>query len=176
MNREQKNKIVSTLTNHLAESKNIYFTDIAGLNSEQTYNLRGMCFEKGVNVSVVKNTLLKIASEKNKIELSGDLFSGSTAIALSYEEPVAAAKVIKGFLKDHELPIVKGLVFEGAYHDAGQFYWGTKEAFNSNSSILSDIVIPFILPRHLVQDIDTLEDWRRAEIMHEVIQKINREI
>jgi len=65
---------------------------------------------------------------------------------------------------------------EEAYHDAGQFYWGTKEAFNSNSSILSDTVIPFILPRHLVQDIDTLEDWRRAEIMHEVIQKINREI
>jgi pseudaminic acid cytidylyltransferase len=65
---------------------------------------------------------------------------------------------------------------EEAYHDAGQFYWGTKETFNSNSSILSDTVIPFILPRHLVQDIDTLEDWRRAEIMHEVIQKINREI
>ena len=65
---------------------------------------------------------------------------------------------------------------EEAYHDAGQFYWGTKEAFNSNSSILSETVIPFILPRHLVQDIDTLEDWRRAEIMHEVIQKINREI
>jgi pseudaminic acid cytidylyltransferase len=65
---------------------------------------------------------------------------------------------------------------EEAYHDAGQFYWGTKEAFNSNSPILSDTVIPFILPRHLVQDIDTLEDWITAEIMHEVIQKINREI
>ena len=65
---------------------------------------------------------------------------------------------------------------EEAYHDAGQFYWGTKEAFNSNSPISSDTVIPFILPRHLVQDIDTLEDWITAEIMHEVIQKINREI
>ena len=65
---------------------------------------------------------------------------------------------------------------EEAYHDAGQFYWGTKETFNSNSSILSDTVIPYILPRHLVQDIDTLEDWKRAEIMHEVIQKIKREI
>jgi len=62
------------------------------------------------------------------------------------------------------------------YHDAGQFYWGTKEAFNSNFPISSDTVIPFILPRHLVQDIDTLEDWITAEIMHEVIQKIKREI
>ena len=35
---------------------------------------------------------------------------------------------------------------EEAYHDAGEFYWGTREAFNSNSSVLSDTVIPFILP------------------------------
>jgi len=70
---------------------------------------------------VVKNTLLKIASQKNDINLSNDLFVGSTAIALSYDEPVAAAKVIKGFLKEHDLPTVKGLVFEGAYHEANQF-------------------------------------------------------
>ena len=63
-----------------------------------------------------------------------------------------------------------------AYHDAGQFYWGTKQAFNSDTSILSEIVIPYILPRYLVQDIDTLEDWKRAEIMHKVMQKMNREI
>jgi len=62
------------------------------------------------------------------------------------------------------------------YHDAGQFYWGTKQSFNSDISILSKIVIPYILPRHLVQDIDSTEDWIRAEIMHEVIQKINRKI
>jgi len=64
---------------------------------------------------------------------------------------------------------------EEAYHDAGQFYWGTKEVFNSNTSWLSDTVIPYILPRHLVQDIDTPEDWKRAEIMHEVIEKISKE-
>ena len=57
-----------------------------------------------------------------------------------------------------------------AYHDAGQFYWGTKLAFNSDASILSEIVIPYILPRYLVQDIDTLEDWKRAEIMYKAMQ------
>jgi pseudaminic acid cytidylyltransferase len=64
---------------------------------------------------------------------------------------------------------------EEAYHDAGQFYWGTKEVFFNNSSWLSEAVIPYILPRHLVQDIDTPEDWKRAEIMHEVIEKISKE-
>lgn len=63
---------------------------------------------------------------------------------------------------------------EETYHDAGQFYWGTKQAWNSDNSILSDTVIPYILPRHLVQDIDSPEDWLRAEIMYKVIQKMNR--
>ena len=65
---------------------------------------------------------------------------------------------------------------EEAYHDAGQFYWGTKQAFNIDISLLSEVVIPYILPRHLVQDIDSPEDWTRAEIMHQVIQKMNREM
>jgi len=118
----QKNiKNVELLTNKLSKAKSIYFTDYLGLNVSDVTALRKKFFECNVEYLVVKNTLLKIASEKNKIELSNVLFAGSIAIALSYEEPVAAAKVIKGFLKDHELPIVKGLVFEGAYHDAGQF-------------------------------------------------------
>lgn len=54
---------------------------------------------------------------------------------------------------------------EEAYHDAGQFYWGTAHAFLSDTVIFSAASIPIILPRHLVQDIDTPEDWERAELM-----------
>ena len=118
----QKNiKNVEQLTDKLSKAKSIYFTDYLGLNVSDVTALRKEFFECNVEYLVVKNTLLKIASEKNKIVLSDDLFTGSTAIALSYEEPVAAAKVLKGFLKDRKLPVVKGLVFEGAYHDADQF-------------------------------------------------------
>lgn len=118
----QKNiKNVENLSEKLSKAKSIYFTDYLGLNVSDVTALRKKFFENNVEYLVVKNTLLKIASQKNDIVLSEDLFSGSTAIALSYEEPVAAAKVIKSFLKDHDLPIVKGLVFEGIYHEAGQF-------------------------------------------------------
>tara|TARA_B110000467_G_C18224171_1_gene424827 strand:- start:367 stop:891 length:525 start_codon:yes stop_codon:yes gene_type:complete len=118
----QKNiKNVEQLTDKLSKAKSIYFTDYLGLNVSDVTALRKKFFEKNVEYLVVKNTLLKIASKKNDINLSNDLFAGSTAIALSYDEPVAAAKVIKGFLKDHDLPTVKGLVFEGAYHEANQF-------------------------------------------------------
>jgi N-acylneuraminate cytidylyltransferase len=53
-----------------------------------------------------------------------------------------------------------------AFHDAGQFYWGTVDAYLSSKPIFSEHGIPIILPRHLVQDIDTQEDWDRAELMY----------
>lgn len=58
-----------------------------------------------------------------------------------------------------------------AYHDAGQFYWGHSSAFLSGKSTFSQQSIPIILPRHLVQDIDTLEDWKRAELMYQAYVK-----
>lgn len=53
-----------------------------------------------------------------------------------------------------------------AYHDAGQFYWGTREAWLSHRPIFSPDSAPVVLPRHRVQDIDTPEDWERAEWMY----------
>lgn len=55
---------------------------------------------------------------------------------------------------------------EEAYHDAGQFYWGRTDDYLSSKRIFSERGIPIILPRHLVQDIDTQEDWDRAELMY----------
>ena len=61
---------------------------------------------------------------------------------------------------------------EEAYQDAGQFYW-TNLNINSNEIIFGKDSILIILPRHLVQDIDTLEDWTRAEFMYEALKKSN---
>jgi pseudaminic acid cytidylyltransferase len=53
-----------------------------------------------------------------------------------------------------------------AYHDAGQFYWGRTEDYLSAKPFFSEYGIPIILPRHLVQDIDTPEDWYCVELMY----------
>ncbi len=58
---------------------------------------------------------------------------------------------------------------EETYHDAGQFYWGKKSAWLKNNMMFSPKSAPVILPRHRVQDIDTLEDWKRAELMFKVL-------
>ncbi|MBU1659451.1 pseudaminic acid cytidylyltransferase [bacterium] len=58
---------------------------------------------------------------------------------------------------------------EEAYQDAGQFYWS--KIGKSSDVIFSSESIPIVLPRHLVQDIDTQEDWKRAEFMYEALIK-----
>jgi pseudaminic acid cytidylyltransferase len=58
---------------------------------------------------------------------------------------------------------------EAAYHDAGQFYWGTAHAFLDDVPLFSSRSIGVILPRLLVQDIDTAEDWEQAEAMFRVV-------
>ena len=60
---------------------------------------------------------------------------------------------------------------EESYHDAGQFYWGKAEAFKQQKSLFSKSATPYILPQHLVQDIDTMEDWKKAELTYKIIQK-----
>lgn len=118
----QKNiKNVKELSEKLSMAKSIYFTDYLGLNVSDVTSLRKKFFESNVEYLVVKNTLLKIASIENKIELSDEILSGSTAIAISYDEPVAAAKIIKKFLKNHELPNIKGLLFEGSFLPVSDF-------------------------------------------------------
>ena len=59
---------------------------------------------------------------------------------------------------------------EEAYHDAGQFYWGTAEAWTTEKVIFGTESTPVILPRHRVQDIDTPEDWDRAEWLFKAMQ------
>jgi len=56
-----------------------------------------------------------------------------------------------------------------AFHDAGQFYWADAKKFLEERSFLTRDALPFILPRYLVQDIDTPEDWERAEIMFKTL-------
>ena len=61
---------------------------------------------------------------------------------------------------------------EEAFHDAGQFYWGRAEAWLTGKPIFSTNAAPVILHRHRVQDIDTPEDWVRAEWMFKALQEI----
>ncbi|MEC9483022.1 MAG: pseudaminic acid cytidylyltransferase [Halomonas sp.] len=59
---------------------------------------------------------------------------------------------------------------EEAWHDAGQFYWGRAHAWLAGTPLFDSGSVPVPLPRHRVQDIDTLEDWQRAEWLFRAMQ------
>lgn len=57
-----------------------------------------------------------------------------------------------------------------AFQDAGQFYWGRRDAWLRGDALFSSKSLPVVLPRHLVQDIDTAEDWKRAEYLYAALK------
>jgi N-acylneuraminate cytidylyltransferase len=69
------------------------------------------------------------------------------------------------FWPDYELTRSQDL--PEAWHDAGQFYWGRTNSFLNRDGVFSARSYPVVLPRYLVQDIDTPEDWELAERMFE---------
>jgi CMP-N-acetylneuraminic acid synthetase len=84
-----------------------------------------------------------------------------------------AIKIVQGDKVDMFYPEhlnTRSQDMEEAYHDAGQFYWGKAQAFKDQLPFFSEVATPYILPRYLVQDIDTMEDWIRAEAMYKVLQ------
>jgi N-acylneuraminate cytidylyltransferase len=60
------------------------------------------------------------------------------------------------------------------FHDAGQFYWGQVSAFTQQRPIFSARSRAHLIPRHLVQDIDTTEDWVRAELIFRTFRETSR--
>ncbi len=111
MKKELKTQVLETISAQLQKYPNFYITDIAGLNAEDTYNLRKECFQENIKLTVVKNTLFKkVLSDKGnaELELLFPTLEGNTAI-MYCESPNAPAKLIKKFNKaGSEKPALKG--------------------------------------------------------------------
>ena len=110
---EKNIKELERLSDVFSKAKSIYFTEYHGLKVSEITKLRSEFYKADVEYLVAKNTLLKKAALSNNIEGLDIVLKGSTAIAVSYGESVAPAKVIKEFTKDSDLPGVKGILFDG---------------------------------------------------------------
>jgi len=92
----------------------------------------------------------------------------------SFPYPIMRALKIRGdgrvamFWPEHENTRSNDL--PAAYHDAGQLYWGRTERLLASGRLISGDAVPIILPRYLVQDIDTPEDWDTAERMFQALR------
>ena len=101
-----------------SNSNHFYITDYSSLTVEQINNLRRICFDKGVQIKVLKNTLIKKALERiNETAYTGlyDSLSGPTAVMFS-ETSNLPARIIEEFRKKHDKPVLKA-----AYIDTDVF-------------------------------------------------------
>ncbi|MAM64249.1 MAG: 50S ribosomal protein L10 [Candidatus Marinimicrobia bacterium] len=112
---------VKYLTDKLESASAIYFTDYLGLDVDSITKLRSEFFHASVEFKVTKNTLLKLAAENMKIEGLDDYLVGSTAIAISLDEPTSPAKVLKSFMKEHDKPEVKAILFDGEVLEVSEY-------------------------------------------------------
>ena len=134
MTREEKAVIIDDLVEKFNNNDFFYVTDASGLTVDEVNRLRGMCFDKGVEYTVVKNTLIKKALEKMDTDYASfdeDVLKGFSGIMFSSESGNAPAKIIKEFRKtDKEgtRPILKG-----ASIDSDLFIG------NENLNMLSDL-------------------------------------
>lgn len=111
MNRSEKKAVVSEVSERLARASAVILTDFSGLKVEQMTELRQKLRDSGLEYLVVKNTLLKLASQGTESESLTQNLSGPNGLGFSYDDPVALAKVLVDFAKDNpKLEIREGVL------------------------------------------------------------------
>ena len=140
MTREEKNQLIDSLAEQLAESKNIYLADISNLDSEFTHMLRTLCFKKDVQLRIVKNTLLKKAMEKVDKDFDAfyEILSGPTSVMFA-EAGNTPAKLIKEFRKKSDRPILKGAYIEEMTY-IGDDQLDFLASIKSKNELIADVV------------------------------------
>jgi len=114
----QKQEIAKDLRERFQRSKVVIVTDYKGLDVTSLNTLRRQLREAACEYRVVKNTLLVRAAEETEVALIKDNFKGPNAVALSYDDPVAPAKVLTEFAKSHDKLEVKVGVLNGKFLNA----------------------------------------------------------
>lgn len=114
LNISQKKDLVERLAKQLAAAQISILVDYKGINVQKMTDLRASLREAGVQMEVVKNTILNLASQNTDCALMQDYFKGPSAIVLSDTDPVAPAKILVDFAKDNEKLEIKAAAFNGS--------------------------------------------------------------
>ena len=140
MTKEQKVQEIQDLTEKLSLVKNLYLTDIAGLDAVQTTALRRACFNSNIKLSVVKNTLLEKAMEASDKDFGNlkEVLKGNTSLMFS-DVGNTPAKLIKNFRKKSEKPLLKGAYIEEAIY-IGDDQIDLLESIKSKEELIGEVI------------------------------------
>jgi large subunit ribosomal protein L10 len=121
LNRDNKQELVTEMHERLSRAKAVFLADFRGMSVDKATTLRNELRGASVEYKVFKNTLLNRAAQGTDMECLSPYLTGPTSIAISYDDPVSAAKVLSKFAKDPQGKFVlKVGVLSGKLLDAKQ--------------------------------------------------------
>ena len=146
MTREEKAIIINELTGKLSDCQNFYFTDASGLTVEQINKFRRLCYNKGIEYKVYKNTLITKALEKQEADYSSlfnEVLAGFSGILFSAKAANLPARAIKEFRKEvqvNDKPILKAACIDTEIY-VGDSHLNSLSNLKSKNELIRDIIM-----------------------------------
>lgn len=173
MNIEIKKQFVEQLRERLEKSKVVILTDYKGLDVATVTELRSALRAANIEYRVVKNTMLRRASEGTDVEAIKESFKGPSAIALSFDDPVAPAKILTDFAKKNDkleirVGVLKGKVMDLAAIKALSALPSREELLATLLSAMNGVPRSLVtalsdVPRRMVNVLQAIKDQKEGQ-------------
>ena len=172
MNLEDKKKIVQDLNERFSKAAVVIVTDYKGLDVAAINDLRRRLRKEEIEYQVVKNSLMVRASQETDVALIKETFKGPSAVAMSYSDPIAPAKVLTEFAKDHKVFEIKVGVMDGKILELNQIKAlsalpSREVLLGTFVSVLNLVPTGFVrtiaeIPRSLLNVLQAVKDQKEA--------------
>lgn len=172
VNLEEKKRIAKDLNERFSKAAVTIVTDFKGLDVAAINDLRRKLREEEVEYQVAKNSLLIRASEDTDVALIKDVFEGPNAVAMSYGDPVAPAKILSEFAKDNKALEIKIGVMDGKILDSSAIKSlaalpSREVLLGTFVSTLNNLPTGFVrmlaeIPRQLLNVLQAVKDQKEA--------------
>ena len=143
MTRDEKTAQIEELKNKFDSNPYFYITDASSLTVVQVNKLRGLCFEKNVEIKVVKNTMarkaLEALPEEKGFEALYNSLKGPTTVMFAAAANIPA-KILKEFRKNHEKPVLKAAYIESSIYE-GDDQLDALASLKSKDDLLAEIIV-----------------------------------
>ena len=120
LSKSEKEKIVGEVKEVASNASSLVISDARGLKVSELSEVRQKATQSGIHIQVIKNSLAKLAFEGTDFGCSDEVLVGPSLFAFSFEEPGAAAKLLKTYAKNFDNLDIKALVVEGQLLDGSQ--------------------------------------------------------
>ena len=172
LSKSEKEKIVGEVKEVASNASSLVISDARGLKVSELSEVRKKATQSGIHIQVIKNSLAKLAFEGTDFGCSDEVLVGPSLFAFSFEEPGAAAKLLKTYAKNFDNLDIKALVVEGQLLDGSQIdilasLPSKDEAYGLIANVLQAPVTKFAtllneVPSKLARVLSAVHDKKKA--------------